>query len=208
MLPLLSFITQTILAVAAVVATILIYKFQTNKSKKERTLEFSQRHQEINFYIQILSPVWKMYLKWKYLPSPQREEYKRAIALGWIGFESQSPNEILRNWIPDFELKDDYYSDHYLSKLNLTSQTEHEALTMYLEFWSDFWLSVQQGLIQRRLCLVLARQYQYHRQFFYELRNFIRELKQKEYPDDQLPLWITHTEELENFFDQKVLVKS
>jgi len=197
---LLEFISQTTLAVSAIIATILIYRFQLNKSKKERTLEFSKQHQNLEFYIQVLSPVWKMYLKWKYLPEEERNKYRRVVAMGWVGFESQKPEQILKNWIPDFQLNSDYSKEHYIEKLNINSQTEHETLTIYLEFWSDFWLSVEQKLIQKKLCLVLARQYNYYQEFFAELRQYIKKLKETEFQNDQLPLWIESTEKLEVFF--------
>ena len=201
-LPILEFISQTLLAFSAIIATILIYRFQLNKSKKERTLDFSQRHQDLNFYIQVLSPVWKMYLKWKYLPEEEREEYKRAVAMGWIGFESQKPKHILKNWIPDFKVSSNYKNEHYLKKLNISSQTEHESLTMYVEFWTDFYIAVEQNLIQKKLCFVLARQYKYHQQFFFELREYIKNLKSTEFQNDELPLWIGYTEKLEVFFNK------
>ncbi len=88
-MPLLEFISQTTLAVLAIIATILMYRFQLNKSKKERALAFSKQHQNLELYIQALSAVWKMYLRWKYLPEEECNKYKRVVSLGWIGFESQ-----------------------------------------------------------------------------------------------------------------------
>lgn len=193
-------ITSLTLAVVALLVTIFIYRNQNKRDRKEKTLEFSRRHETFEFYIQVLSPVWKMSIKWKYLPAEEREKYRRVIAMGWIGFESQEPIEILKNWIPDFKSQANYVHEHYLKKLNINSQTEHEALTMYIHFWTEFWQAIEQNLIDKKLCSTIAQQYAYHEDFFRELRNYIRKLKENEFSNDPLPIWILYNEKLEKFF--------
>lgn len=193
-------ISDIILAVVAVVVTVGLYSFQKRKEKKEKTIDFSKRHEDRDFYIQVLSPVWKISLKWKYLPFEHREKYQRVVAMGWVGFESQEPEEILSNWIPDFKLTEDYVKEHYLEKLNIDSQTEHEALTMYIHFWTEFWVALKQDLIDEKICINIAQQYQYHKDFFFELRKHIKHLQKTEFQNDKLPVWIGQFENLEKFF--------
>lgn len=201
LVPLLGLILQSLTAIIAIIATILIYKYQTSHSKRERTLELHKQFHDMSFYCQVYSPVWKIYLKWMYLPEKERNEYKRAVAMGWIGFSKKPGDTILREMIPNFKVGDDYIKLHYLEKINVNSLTEHESLTIFLGFWSDLWVYIDKGLIEKKLCFVFADTYGYYRLFMCELRTYIIQLQNNEFSDESIPDWIENTIHLEIFLD-------
>ena len=201
LVPLLGLIFQSLTAVIAIIATILVYKYQTNHGKRQRTLELHKQFHDMSFYYQVYSPVWKIYLKWMYLPEKERDEYRRAVAMGWIGFDKGPGDKILKDWIPDFQLSDDYRKVHYIEKINVNSLTEHESLSIFIGFWSDLWVYIDKGLIEKNLCFVFSDTYGYYRPFMNELRTFIIQLNNNEFCDESIPDWIENSIQLEILFD-------
>ena len=199
--PLLGLIFQSLTAIIAIFATILVYKYQTNYGKRQRTLELHKQFHDMSFYYQVYSPVWKIYLKWMYLPESERNEYRRAVAMGWIGFDQGNGDTILKEWIPDFKLSDNYRRVHYLEKINVSSLTEHESLTIFIGFWSDLWVYIDKKLIERDLCFVFADTYGYYKPFMNELRTYIIELNNNEFTEESIPSWIENSIKLEILFE-------
>lgn len=186
---------------------VFLYKSQDKQqksaeqiSKRKLTLELHEQFHDQRFYYEINAPVWKMWLRWKNLPEPQREAYRQTIARSWIGFENVDSQQKLLKWIPDYDVDTSPEILHYLNKINATSLTEHEALSIFLGKWSAIWHYVNKDIIDKDLVVIFWDWYGYYMEFIQQLRGYIIELRKTEFQTEDLPEWFEGTIGLEALF--------
>lgn len=180
------------LTAVAILHSLLSGMIQRRLARRERAAELYSRFYSSDNYRRVVAPVYRLMMKWRGLPEPQREPYRAAVRLGWLGVES--PAQLLGAYCSEESLHDDPERAHFRDTLPTESFTEHEALTTFLYFWNQVDELVATGLIDRTLFRRLFKSpFEYYRGFLAELRDDMK----PRFPPAGAPAWIAATERLE-----------
>lgn len=194
---LLDIVSSFLLSIVAIIITYYLSKKDNKAAQKRLNIELMERYHGIDFYRDIISVVWEIRIKWFNLPKKKRDEYHKEVVLGWEGYSDMSGSESLNHEIPPNFMT----INHHLTPIKKDALTEHQALTIYLSFWSTLYQYFESESISDDFISVWKEKYYYNQEFIASLRDAIRDRKKDE---DYLPTWVTTTEKLELFFAEKI----
>lgn len=173
-----------------------LYNFWQNGKKRQRAaIALYEKYHSIEFYSKIRVPLWKMQLKW-FNGTARYKHYRRVVAEGWVNYHTHAELEIYPTW----KLRSSYekcYIDHHVAVSKYTGLTEHQALTIGLEFWATLNILRKKKLIST--VDIFKGKYEYDHKFIASLRHAVmKELQNKS--TEPMPAWVTETKELEKYF--------
>lgn len=184
------------LGVISLLNTSLNALLQRRRERRERTASLYRAFYAADHYRRTVAPVYRLMLKWRALPQPVRQAYHEAVRFGWSGATAE-PEALLAAYVSPERLTQDPQEAHFRDTLTTEVFTEHEALTVFLYFWSSLDEMLQANLLDRRLVRNLfAGSYGYYAAFLKDLRAEITPHVNRETP----PVWIAATERLDAVF--------
>ncbi|GAB4155245.1 MAG: hypothetical protein Tsb0016_27230 [Sphingomonadales bacterium] len=193
-----------IAAIAAIFAAvealqaIVIATTQRKTAQRERAVQLYDDFYSAENYRRVVAPVMRLMLKWRGLPNDTRNAYRQAVRCGWLGF-SREPEVLMHRYISPEVLQAEPYQAHFRDTLDAGCFTEHEALTVFLYFWTKVHNLLEAKVINRNTTHSLLRvPFQYYAGFIAELRDDT--LKNLGVGDVE-PAWSSATRALERFFD-------
>lgn len=185
-----------------------IYNSLQNKKKRERaTIALYEKYHSIEFYSKIRAPLWKIQLKW-FNDTPRYKYYRRVVVEGWVGYYAHSYLDISPERSPR-SLYEKCYIEHHVTVSERTGLTEHQALTIGLEFWATLHVLKNRKLIDEKIIDLFKSQYKYNLPFIRNFREAVKKAAQeaqeaqevqKQKTKVELPSWVKETEELESYF--------
>ena len=176
-----------------------IYNSLQNKKKRERaTIALYEKYHSIEFYSKIRVPLWKIQLKW-FNDTPRYKYYRRVVVEGWVGYYAHSYLDISPERSPR-SLYEKCYIEHHVAVSERTGLTEHQALTIGLEFWATLNILKNRRLIDETIIDIFKSKYKYDLKFIANFRKAVIEEIQNREKGDKVPSWVKETEELEAYF--------
>lgn len=178
--------------------TFIYESLQTRKKRERATIALYEKYHSIEFYSKIRVSLWKIRLKW-FDRTPRYKYYHHVVTEGWGGnydhsYLNISPERKPRN------LYEKCYIEHYVAVSETTGLTEHQALTIGLEFWVTLNILRKQNLINK--VDIFKSKYRYDLPFIRDFRHAVmRELQKRDM--DKIPYWVQETRELETYFGFK-----
>ena len=196
--------TMVIYAVEKIIPVLLggglitfLYNFLQNKKKRERaTIALYEKYHSIEFYSKIRVSLWKIRLKW-FNDTPRYKYYRSVVVEGWVGYDKHSYLDISPARTPR-SLYEKCYIEHHVAVSERTGLTEHQALTIGLEFWVSLNVLREQKLINK--IDIFKSKYKYDLKFIANFRKAVIEEIQNREKGDKEPSWVKETEELESYF--------
>ncbi len=174
-----------------------LYNFLQNKKKRERaTIALYEKYHSIEFYSKIRVSLWKIRLKW-FNDTPRYKYYRSVVVEGWVGYDKHSYLDISPARTPR-SLYEKCYIEHHVAVSERTGLTEHQALTIGLEFWVTLNVLRKQKLINK--IDIFKSKYKYDLKFIANFRKAVIEEIQNREKGDKEPSWVKETEELESYF--------
>lgn len=167
---------------------------QTRKKRERATIALYEKYHSIEFYSKIRVSLWKIRLKWFDRTSPY-QHYHDVVVEGWGGNYDHAYLDI--SSAP--ESRDPYekcYIEHHVAVSDTTGLTEHQALTIGLEFWVTLNVLRKQKLINK--VDIFKSKYRYDLPFIRDFREAV--IKKVREAKAAIPLWVKETEELETYF--------
>lgn len=184
-----------ILSVVAILITIWVTLWGKMSDQSKQNVQLIEQFLSSDFLKNIWSVVWEIDLKWFYLPTEKRDEYRREVVCGWVGFLNGSSNYILSHEVA----KDRINIDHHLDEVKKEYLTEHQALSVYIGFWIKLYTYYETGEISKKSLKMWKGYYDYDRRFIHDLRREILQTlaSMRNY---ETPNWVIITEKLEKAF--------
>jgi|GEM_PF-1339124 hypothetical protein len=164
---------------------------QTRKKRERATIALYEKYHSIEFYSKIRVSLWKIRLKW-FDHTPRYKHYHDVVVEGWDGNYNHAYLEIS----PERKIRTRYeecYIEHHVAVSETTGLTEHQALTIGLEFWVTLNVLRKQKLISK--VDIFKSKYRYDLPFISAFREAVRKKTQV-----AIPSWVKETEELETYF--------
>ena len=137
--------------------------------RKRQTIELSHKLFDKEFYTFISAPAWELAVKWLYWSGEKGDEYRRQVCGGFFLYsypEFQEPteaNEAQYQSLIRFHhhfLPYDANPKDYTNKSDLINQlSEHQVLTIWLQFWIHLHALLQAELVDEDLCRTLFREW-------------------------------------------------
>ena len=97
--------------------------------QSKQNVQLIEQFLSSDFLKNIWSVVWEIDLKWFYLPTEKRDEYRREVVCGWVGFLNGSSNDILSHEVA----KDRINIDHHLDEVK--KRISHRAPSVKRIYW-------------------------------------------------------------------------
>lgn len=186
-----------VFTVVSVFHSLLMGWIQRRIARRERTAELYDDFYSADTYRRVVAPVMRLTLKWDGLPPEEARKYRDVVRMGWQGFRSD-PAQAMRAYVSEEWIKADPARAHFRDTLSTEMFTEHEALTVFLYFWTRLWELVDANLLCRQVARKLFREpYCYYRHFLAELRA---DVVAHSTAKDVQPPWVHATEKLDAFF--------
>lgn len=182
--------------------TFIYDSLQTRKKRERATIALYEKYHSIEFYSKIRVSLWKIRLKW-FGRTLRYKAYQRAVVEGWNGNYAHSYLDISPERSPR-SLYEKCYIEHHVAISETTGLTEHQALTIGLEFWVTLNVLRKQNLINK--IDIFKSKYRYDLPFIRDFREAVRKAvqaaqeAQKQKTKVELPSWVKETEELESYF--------
>ncbi len=182
--------------------TFIYDSLQTRKKRERATIALYEKYHSIEFYSKIRVSLWKIRLKW-FDRTLRYKAYQRAVVEGWNGNYAHSYLDISPERSPR-SLYEKCYIEHHVAISETTGLTEHQALTIGLEFWVTLNVLRKQNLINK--IDIFKSKYRYDLPFIRDFREAVRQAVQaaqevqKQKTKVELPSWVKETEELESYF--------
>ena len=179
------------------IISLLHNSLQTKKKQKRATIALYEKYHSIEFYSKIRVSLWEIRLKW-FSCTPHYKHYRRVVVEGWVGYCDHSylsipPMQKPRN------AYEKCYIEHHVAVSEKTGLTEHQALTIGLEFWVTLNILRKQKLINK--IDIFKSKYKYNLRFIRDFRHAVINAAQSRNTD--IPSWVKETEELESYFKFK-----
>lgn len=171
--------------------TFIYDALQTRKKRERATIALYEKYHSIEFYSKIRVSLWKIRLKW-FDRTSRYQYYHDVVVEGWSGNYGHAYLDIS----PEQESCDFYakcYIEHHVAVSETTGLTEHQALTIGLEFWVTLNVLRKQKLISK--VDIFKSKYRYDLPFISAFREAVRKKTQV-----AIPSWVKETEELETYF--------
>jgi len=175
--------------------TFIYDSLQTRKKRERATIALYEKYHSIEFYSKIRVPLWEMQLKW-FNRTRRYKHYHRVIVEGWVGYYDHSYLDISPERKPH-NLYEKCYIEHHVVVSETTGLTEHQALTIGLEFWVTLNVLRKQKLISK--VDIFKSKYRYDLPFIRKFRRAVMQELQKR-DMGTIPSWVKETEELETYF--------
>lgn len=184
-----------ILSAVAILITIWVTLWGKRSDQSKQNVQLIERFLSSDFLKNIWSVVWEIDLKWFYLPTEKREEYRHEVVSGWVGFLNGSSNDILSHEVA----KDRINIDHHLDEVKKEYLTEHQALSVYIGFWIKLYTYYETGEISKKSLKMWKGYYDYDRRFIQDLRREILQTLAS-MQNYETPNWVIITGKLEKAF--------
>ena len=184
--------------------TFIYDSLQTRKKRERATIALYEKYHSIEFYSKIRVSLWKIRLKW-FGRTLRYKAYQRAVVEGWNGNYAHSYLDISPERSPR-SLYEKCYIEHHVTVSERTGLTEHQALTIGLEFWATLHVLKNRKLIDEKIIDLFKSQYKYNLPFIRNFREAVKKAAQeaqevqKQKTKVELPSWVKETEELESYF--------
>ena len=177
-----------------------IYDSLQNKKKRERaTIALYEKYHSIEFYSKVRVALWEIRLKW-FNDTPRYKYYRSVVVEGWVGYCDHAYLDISPERKKSYTPYEKCYIEHHVAISETTGLTEHQALTIGLEFWVALNVLRKQKLINN--VDIFKSKYRYDLSFIRDFRHAVmRELQKKDIVN--IPSWVKETEELEAYFGFK-----
>jgi hypothetical protein len=169
----LDLISKLIVPVITVFISILWKTNENKKLKSSLQVRLIERYHSVEFYKEVRSTVWNIYVKWFFLPEEKRMAYQQDVIRGWVNYNNKeifTAEEILTHEIS----LENIDINHHLDDVKKDSLTEHQALSIYFSFWItvyDF-LKTKPGA---KFIEYWKNNYDYDKLFIFELRKMIKD---------------------------------
>ena len=167
--------------------TFIYDSLQTRKKRERATIALYEKYHSIEFYSKIRVSLWKIRLKW-FDRTSRYQHYHDVVVEGWGG-----------NYDHAYDPYEQCYIEHHVAVSDTTGLTEHQALTIGLEFWVTLNVLRKQNLINK--VDIFKSKYRYDLPFIRDFREAV--IKKGRETKAAIPLWVKETEELETYFDFK-----
>jgi hypothetical protein len=183
-----------------------------NKSdKRQNAMRIADTLNSVGFYKDVTAVVWEVCVKWLNWKGKDGDHYRYAVTSAWVAHPNkyvnispesdQSGHNVIR--FPDHFHPHDYGIN--TEKFVQTSLPEHQALTVWLEYWGNVSNMITLDLADREAIRTLcADWYNYWLMFNMQLRFVVKEvhsaLEQNKSVKEPLPHWVTEMEKLELIF--------
>ena len=174
--------------------TFIYDSLQTRKKRERATIALYEKYHSIEFYSKIRVSLWKIRLKW-FGRTLRYKAYQRAVVEGWNGNYAHSYLDISPERSPR-SLYEKCYIEHHVAISETTGLTEHQALTIGLEFWVTLNVLRKQNLINK--VDIFKSKYRYDLPFIRDFREAV--IKKGRETKAAIPSWVKETEELESYF--------
>lgn len=178
--------------------TFIYDSLQTRKKRERATIALYEKYHSIEFYSKIRVSLWKIRLKW-FDRTPRYKYYHHVVVEGW----ERNYDHAYLNISPELKPRNLYekcYIEHHVAVSETTGLTEHQALTIGLEFWVTLNVLRKQNLINK--VDIFKSKYRYDLPFIRDFRHAVmRELQKRD--TDNIPSWVQETKELEAYFGFK-----
>ena len=174
--------------------TFIYDSLQTRKKRERATIALYEKYHSIEFYSKIRVSLWKIRLKW-FDRTSRYQYYHDVVVEGWSGNYGHAYLDIS----PEQESCDPYekcYIEHHVAVSETTGLTEHQALTIGLEFWVTLNVLRKQNLINK--VDIFKSKYRYDLPFIRDFREAV--IKKGRETKAAIPSWVKETEELEAYF--------
>ena len=169
---------------------------QTRKKRERATIALYEKYHSIEFYSKVRVALWEIRLKW-FNDTPRYKYYRSVVVEGWVGYDKHSYLDISPARTPR-SLYEKCYIEHHVAVSERTGLTEHQALTIGLEFWVTLNVLRKQKLINK--IDIFKSKYKYDLKFIANFRKAVIEEIQNREKGDKEPSWVKETEELESYF--------
>lgn len=179
-------------------------------ARKERStkeaVELFRIYNSADFYSKVSSPVWRFQLLWESIEGDRKNRFVEQFIYGWLHRSEQiALNRFFRDE-KGFRL-DDFEENIYQHLPSHDTITPYESVSIFIGFWSQLWVLIDTGLVDRELVRkMFSTHFNYRVNFLIELGNSLKDPKQ--YIDvndvdlvDFLPEWIEHIDQLKRFFE-------
>ena len=171
------------------------YQSKIKIDARDRTTALFNELYSLEGYTSIVAPVFNIMLKWNGLDDATKQQYQKIVIDGWAGFDA-FPSDKIDQFC--HSMGDDMVKYHYKKRNDSGEITEHEALTIFLYFWSKLELLVRNNLIDKKLTRALFTvPFSYYRPFLKDLRDLFDAHKKQ---TDFEPSWYQASLRLESFF--------
>lgn len=184
-----------ILSAVAILITIWVTIWGKISDQSKQNVQLIEQFLSSDFLKNIWSVVWEIDLKWFYLPTEKREEYRQEVVCGWVGFLNGSSNDILSHEVA----KDRIDINHHLDEVKKEYLTEHQALSVYIGFWIKLYTYYETGEISKKSLKMWKGYYDYDRRFIQDLRREILQTLAS-MQNYETPNWVIITGKLEKAF--------
>ncbi|MEP3265104.1 MAG: hypothetical protein ABJN78_05030 [Hyphomicrobiales bacterium] len=186
-----------ILGIFSLLNSFVVAFIRRRIDRHSRVADLYNEYYSADNYRRVVLPITRIALKWRYLPKKKREEYRKAIRRGWL-IDETDPTQLLKTYVSPAELNLDPTNAHFHETNSSGAYTEHEALTVFLYFWTRLYEMTRSDLIdEKKAKRLLKRSYGYTQEFVQEFREDIKSHAEK----GQEPVWVHATIELERLFD-------
>ena len=175
--------------------TFIYDSLQTRKKRERATIALYEKYHSIEFYSKIRVALWEIRLKW-FNDTPRYKYYRSVVVEGWVGYDKHSYLDISPARTPR-SLYEKCYIEHHVAVSERTGLTEHQALTIGLEFWVTLNVLRKQKLINK--IDIFKSKYKYDLKFIANFRKAVIEEIQNREKGDKEPSWVKETEELESY---------
>ena len=176
--------------------TFIYDSLQTRKKRERATIALYEKYHSIEFYSKIRVALWEIRLKW-FNDTPRYKYYRSVVVEGWVGYDKHSYLDISPARTPR-SLYEKCYIEHHVAVSERTGLTEHQALTIGLEFWVTLNVLRKKKLINK--IDIFKSKYKYDLKFIANFRKAVIEEIQNREKGDKEPSWVKETEELESYF--------
>jgi hypothetical protein len=178
------------LAVALYATLLIPSAIEDQKNKQERlrqTVELSHKLFDPTFYVKVSAPAWEIAVKWLYWRCPEGDDYRRQVCGGMFLYaypEFSSPTEAnsaqyqnLLRFGHHFLPYDHMPANQPDGSAVIAEMSEHQVLTVWLQFWIHLWALLKAGLADEALAARLfAEWYKSWLRFMLELRFVAQQL--------------------------------
>lgn len=192
----LSLIISSLIALLAIIVPTM-YSLAIDKKERRRLLiDLYREYTSIEYYGIIRTPFYNISLRW--LADTPIEDgrylYRETIVDGWVGSEYIDTKYFRNNIWKDFSNDiDAAYKYHHITPVEYTGLTEHQILTVELNFWTTLSTLYENRLIDRKLLSIFYYEYSYDFKFISEFRKAVVSKAKFE----EIPYWVKATENLE-----------
>lgn len=183
-----------LVGVAAVLHAELQRRRRAQEQRVRRATDLHQLYYSESFFSRVALPVGVIARRWELLPAPQRESYRQAVLLGWVGYDSA---ESLAAMSGERPLDDDSTAAHFIPRPAGETLSEHDSLVLCLYFWTRVSLLADLKLLDDAVARQLfAWPYSYLSTFFGRLSAAILTNLG---PHERPPQWIDAVAHLDSW---------